>query len=163
MRRAESYRVCIGVIGGGECSGEGMRLAEEVGRLLAQRGAVVVTGGLGGVMDAASRGAKSADGLTVGILPGSSAADANPHVDVAIVTAMSVARNAIVVRSSRALIAIEGSYGTLSEIALALNIGVPVVSLNAWPSIPGVVAAASAADAVDKALELARRDETFTD
>lgn len=163
MRRAESYSVCIGVIGGGECSSEGMRFAEEVGKLLAQRGAVVVTGGLGGVMEAASHGAKSAGGLTVGILPGSSAADANPHVDVAIVTAMSVARNAIVVRSSRALIAIEGSYGTLSEIALALNIGIPVVSLNAWPSIPGVVPATSTADAVDKALELARRDGPFTD
>lgn len=158
MEGAKCRSVCIGVIGGGQCSIEGARLAEEVGRLLAQRGAVVVTGGLGGVMEAACRGAKSANGLTVGILPGQSARDANPYVDVPIVTAMSVARNAIVVRSSRALIGIEGSYGTLSEIALALNIGVPVVSLNAWPSIPGIVHASSAPEAVDRALQLARSD-----
>ncbi len=155
MSGKQSPRVCIGVIGSGDCSSEGARLAEEVGSLLARRGAVLVTGGLGGVMEAASRGAKQADGLTVGILPSSSPEDANPYVDVPIVTAMSTARNAVVVQSSRALIAIEGSYGTLSEIALALNVGTPVVSLNAWTEIPGVVRAGNPEEAVDKAFELA--------
>lgn len=157
MGPRESQTPRIGVIGGGQCSKDGARLAEEVGRMLAERGAALVTGGLGGIMEAACRGAKSANGLTIGILPGSCSRDANPYVDVPIVTAMSVARNAIVVRSSRALIGIEGSYGTLSEIALALNIGIPVVSLNSWQTIPGVVHASSPREAVDKALELAQR------
>lgn len=103
-----------------------------MGRLIAQAGAVLVSGGIGGVMEAACRGAKSGGGLTVGVLPGRDAAEANPYVDVAVVTGMGSARNAIVVRSADAVIAIDGSYGTLSEIAHALDQGKRVVSLGSW-------------------------------
>ena len=122
----------IGVIGSGDCSPQVQRLAEEVGREIAKRGAVLVCGGLGGVMEGAARGAKLAGGLTVGILPGSDACKANPYIDVVIVTGMSYARNIIVVRSSDVLIAIEGKYGTLSEIAYALQLRKPVVGINTW-------------------------------
>jgi uncharacterized protein (TIGR00725 family) len=131
-------------------------LAEEVGRELARRGCIVITGGLGGVMEAACRGAKSENGLTVGILPGFCAGDANDHVDIPIVTGLSHARNAIVIRSADAVIAINGQYGTLSEIALGLAQGTPVVGLSTW-DISGLMPAKTAAEAVDRALELIGR------
>lgn len=121
--------------------------AEAVGRELAARGAVVVCGGLGGVMEAACRGAKGGRGRTVGILPGTDRAAANAFVDVAIPTGLGEARNALVVRAADALIAVGGGYGTLSEIALALKAGKPVVGLDSW-GIDGVVAAADPAGAV---------------
>lgn len=123
----------IGVIGAGECSGEVYELARAVGRELARRGHVVVCGGLGGVMEAACRGAKEEGGITVGILPTADIRDANPWVDVAIATGMGEARNVIVVHSSEGLIAISGGYGTLSELAIALKVGKPVVSLRSFP------------------------------
>jgi len=107
-------KLFIAVIGGSECSPEEAKMAEEVGRELALRGATIVCGGLGGVMEAACRGAHSAKGITVGILPGDDREAANPHVDIPIVTGMGYARNAIVVKSAQAVIAIAGSYGTLS-------------------------------------------------
>ncbi len=148
----------ISVIGAGTCDAATSALAEQVGRELAQRGATVVCGGLGGVMEAACRGAKSAGGQTVGILPGTNAGDANPFVDVPIVTGLGEARNAIVVRSGRAVIAVGGEYGTLSEIAFALKFGIPVVGLGTWQLArdgkiaPVIVQATGAREAVEAAL-----------
>ncbi|MBI4880664.1 MAG: TIGR00725 family protein [Planctomycetes bacterium] len=138
----------VGVIGAGVCGPEDEARAEEVGRRLAEAGCAVATGGLGGVMAAASRGAKSAGGLVIGILPGATAADRNPWVDVPIVTAMGDARNAILANSAEAFIAIAGGFGTLSEIAFALKRGKRVVSLGSWRPDPAVIAAETAAQAV---------------
>ena len=107
-------------------------MAEAVGRALAERGAVVVCGGLGGVMEGACRGARAGGGLTLGILPGADRAAANEFVDVAVATGLGEARNALVVRSADALIAVGGSWGTLSEIALALRAGKRVVGIGSW-------------------------------
>jgi uncharacterized protein (TIGR00725 family) len=107
-------------------------LAEAVGRGLAEAGASVICGGMGGVMAAACRGAKSVGGLTVGVLPGVSASDANPYVDVSIVTGMGEARNLIIVRTAVAVIAVGGEFGTLSEVAFALKLGRPVIGLGTW-------------------------------
>ena len=123
-----------------------------MGRELAARGAVLVCGGLGGVMEAACRGAKDAGGRTVGILPGTDRAAANPFVDTAIPTGLGEARNALVVRAADALIAVGGGYGTLSEIALALKAGKPVVGLDSW-DIEGVVAVDGPAAAVAPVLD----------
>ena len=122
----------IGVIGDGACSPAVAEVAEEVGRRLAEQDAVIVCGGLGGVMEAACRGAKSAGGLTIGILPGDNRRHANRYVDIPIVTGMGEARNVLVVKSAQAVIAVGGMYGTLSEIALALKNGVPIVGLDTW-------------------------------
>jgi uncharacterized protein (TIGR00725 family) len=151
----------IGVIGGAQCSAEEAELAEAVGRELAGRGATLVCGGLGGVMEAACRGAKSAGGTTVGVLPGEDRNTANPYVDIPIVTGMGSARNVIVVRSSHAVIAVDGSYGTLSEIAFALNGRIPVIGLNTWSfsqdqeADDSIIRAEGAGDAVNKALAAA--------
>jgi uncharacterized protein (TIGR00725 family) len=153
--------VFVAVVGGGTCSAEDARLAEAVGRGLASRGAVVVCGGLGGIMEAACRGAKSAGGLTVGILPGDDRQSANPHVDVPVVTGMGHARNAIVVKTAQAVIAMDGSYGTLSEIALALQNGIAVIGLGTWAlSLHGqadksIIQARDAEEAVEKAIAAA--------
>jgi uncharacterized protein (TIGR00725 family) len=123
-----------------------------VGRELASAGAVVVCGGLGGVMEAACRGAREAGGQTVGILPGTDRAAANAFVDIAIPTGLGEARNALVVRAADALIAVGGGYGTLSEIALALKAGKRVVGLDSW-DIDGVVAVADPVAAVAAVLD----------
>jgi hypothetical protein len=144
----------VAVIGAREPSADHVSMAEEVGRALAQRGAVVVTGGLGGVMAAASRGAASAGGLTVGILPGLERHEANEWVQVALPTGMGELRNGLVVRTVDAVIAVGGAYGTLSEIALALATGVPVVGLNTW-QIDRVESVDSVPEAVTRVLALA--------
>jgi uncharacterized protein (TIGR00725 family) len=141
----------VAVVGPGDASPEQETVAEEVGRLLARRGAVVVCGGLGGVMEAACRGARSEGGTAVGILPGPDRGAANPHVSVAVATGLGEARNALVVRAADALIAVGGAYGTLSEIALALKAGKPVIGLGTW-EIEGVAAADGPQAAVDMAL-----------
>jgi uncharacterized protein (TIGR00725 family) len=151
----------VAVVGDGRCSAEVAALAEAVGRELAQRGAVLVCGGLGGVMEAACRGARAAGGLTIGILPGTLRRDANPYVDIPIVTGMGEARNVLVVQSSQAVIAVHGEYGTLSEIAHALKLGIPVVGLSTWELAKGgqarqaIVRAHTPQEAVQKALSLA--------
>jgi uncharacterized protein (TIGR00725 family) len=122
----------VAVVGGGAAEAGERALAEQVGRLLAERDAVVVCGGRGGVMEAACRGAASAGGTSVGILPGGSRADANPHVTVAIPTGLGEARNVLVVRAADAVIAIGGEFGTLSEIAFALRARKRVVGLATW-------------------------------
>src|SRR5581483_3976079 len=128
---AQPYVAVVGP-GEGAAAPDQLEAAEEVGRLLAAAGAVVVCGGLGGAMEAACRGAKSAGGTTLGILPGRDRAGANRFVDLAVATGLGEARNALVVRAADALVAVGGGYGTLSEIALALKAGTPVVGLGTW-------------------------------
>ncbi|MBM3314809.1 TIGR00725 family protein [candidate division WOR-3 bacterium] len=137
----------VGVIGASECDAELARLAEEVGRGIAQAGAVLVCGGMGGVMEAACRGAKQAGGLTVGILPGPDRAGANACVDVAIASGIGEARNLAIIRTADVLIAVGGSYGTLSEIGFALRMGKRVVGLKTW-DIEGIVKTVSPAAAL---------------
>jgi uncharacterized protein (TIGR00725 family) len=122
----------VSVAGSGQATPEEISVAEETGRLLAQRGAVLICGGLGGVMEAACRGASSAGGITIGILPGSNPQSANQYVLIPIATGLGEARNALVATASDALIAIGGKLGTLSEIALAMRSGIPVVGLDTW-------------------------------
>jgi uncharacterized protein (TIGR00725 family) len=143
----------IGVIGAGSATFRGLQLAEQVGRLLAEQGAVVVCGGLGGVMEAACRGAAEVGGETLGILPGDTAEQANRYVTLPVTTNLGHARNVVIVQTAQALIAVEGEYGTLSEIAIGLKLGRPVIALESWPGIPGVVYAASPAEAVALALK----------
>ncbi len=153
----------LAVIGSASCDVETAALAEQVGREIARRGAVLICGGREGVMEAACRGARSAGGTTVGILPGTDRAEANPYVDIPIVTGLGEARNALVVRSADAVIAVHGGYGTLSEIALALKMGRPVVGLGTWQLRPpgqaesGLVTANDPAEAVQKASALVHR------
>jgi uncharacterized protein (TIGR00725 family) len=150
----------IAVVGGGTCTSEEAAWATGVGGLLAKSGAVLICGGLGGVMEAAARGAKEAGGLTIGILPGSNPADANASIDVAIPTGMGEMRNALLVRAARAVIAIGGGWGTLSEIALAQRIGTPVVGLHdAFGSIADLPRVERPEEAVRWALEQAERAE----
>jgi hypothetical protein len=122
----------VAVVGPGEASPEELHAAEEVGAGLAAAGAVVVTGGLGGVMEAACRGARSRRGRTLGILPGDDRDDANGWVEIAVATGLGELRNGLVVRAADAVVAIGGGHGTLSEIALALKLGRPVVGLGTW-------------------------------
>ena len=150
----------VAVVGGGKCSGAEAEWAAAVGRLVAEGGAVLVCGGLGGVMEAAARGAKQAGGLTIGILPGSDPGAANPHIDVAIATGMGEMRNALIVRAASAVIAIGGGWGTLSEIALARRIETPVVGLHdAFVPTVAIPRVEQPEQAVQWALEQARRRE----
>jgi uncharacterized protein (TIGR00725 family) len=157
----------ITVIGDSSCSPEEVKLAETVGELLAQRGVIVICGGLGGVMEAVCRGAKSKGGLTVGILPGQDPSTANPWVDIPVVTGIGEARNVAVVKSARAVIAIGGGYGTLSEIAYALKNKIPVIGLNTLSlshngrGDDSIIRVQSAAEAVDKAISLAKRRKNY--
>ena len=150
----------VAVVGASRCTPQEAEIAEAVGRELARRGAILICGGRGGVMEAACRGAKAGGGRTVGILPGTSRHQANPYVDIPIVTGLGEARNLIIVRSADAVIAVGGEYGTLSEIAFALKLGVPVVGLGTWElskggqSVEAIVRAASPVEAVERALEL---------
>jgi uncharacterized protein (TIGR00725 family) len=157
----------IAVIGDSSCSPEEAKLAESVGELLAQRGATIVCGGLGGVMEAVCRGAKSKGGLTVGILPGEDSSMANSWVDIPVVTGIGKARNVAVVKSAQAVIAIGGGYGTLSEIAYALKSNIPVIGLNTWSlsrngrEDDSVIRVQSATEAVGKAISLAKRRKNY--
>jgi uncharacterized protein (TIGR00725 family) len=156
---SDKRKKIIAVIGAGEPSAEEARLAEEVGRELARQGAILVCGGLGGVMEAACKGASLEGGITVGILPGDSPRTANPYVQIPIVTGMGYARNIAVVKTARAVIAVGGSYGTLSEIAHALQNGIPVIGLNTWSlsrngkKDNSIILADNPTDAVNKALK----------
>lgn len=155
----ERGRPYIAVIGAGDCGDDDPTalLAEAVGRLVAQAGGVLVCGGLGGVMAAACRGAKSVGGTTVGLLPGSDRRGANEWVDVVLATGLGEARNVLVVRAADAVIAIGGEYGTLSELAFALKIGVPVVGIGTWQLARGgsPVSAFAEATSADDAVGLA--------
>lgn len=148
----------IAVIGGSHCSPEDYSIAEEVGKLLARKNVTVICGGMFGVMEAVCKGANEAGGVTIGILPGDNPADANKYVTIPIVTGMGIARNIIIVRSAAACIAINGKYGTLSEIAYALQLGKPVVTLNSWDEIPGTTPSSSAEDAVNLAISIIQNE-----
>lgn len=164
--KASHRPLIISVIGGGFPPPEALRQAEEVGRELAKRGIVVVCGGLTGVMEAVCKGAKEEGGLTIGILPDDGPDNANPYVDIPVCTGLSYARNILVVKTGRAIIAIDGSYGTMSEIGHALAEKMPVIGLDTWSfSINGnhdeaIIRAKDPVDAVEKAIEAAKaRDE----
>jgi uncharacterized protein (TIGR00725 family) len=147
-------RPYVAVIGPSVATDEEAARAEEIGRMLAAEGAVVVCGGLGGVMEAVSRGATGAGGTVLGILPGADRSEANEHVTVVLATGMGEMRNTLVVRAADTVIAVGGAYGTLSEIAFALRTGVPVIGIGSW-DLDDVIDAPDAEAAVALALELA--------
>jgi uncharacterized protein (TIGR00725 family) len=144
----------VGVIGGSEVSPALYAAAEAIGREIAAQGAVIVTGGLTGVMEAAAKGAKAAGGLTIGILPGLSPNDANPYIDLPIATGFGEARNIIIVRTADVLIAVGGGYGTLAEIAFALRLRKPVIGLDTWPVADSIVRVQTPHEAITAALAL---------
>lgn len=153
----------IAVVGPSAGTPAELAIGEAVGRRIAEEGAVLVCGGMGGVMEAAAGGCADAGGRSVGILPTASRLEANPYLTVAVATGMGEGRNAIVVRTADAVIAVHGEWGTLSEIALALKMGKPVVGIGTWElakdgePVDAVVRATDPDDAVAKALRLARR------
>lgn len=153
----------IAVVGPSAGSPTELALGEAVGRRIAEAGGVLVCGGMGGVMESAASGCADAGGRSVGILPGDSRLEANPYLTVAVATGMGEGRNAIVVRSADVVIAVHGEFGTLSEIALALKMGKPVVGIGTWElgkegrPVEAIIPATDPSDAVAKALRLARR------
>jgi len=158
-------KIRIGVIGGSDASFDTLKEAEETGRLIAEKGCIIVTGGLGGVMEAASRGAQAADGAIIGILPGKDSNEANDYVDIAIPTGLGWTRNVLVILNSDALIAIDGAYGTLSEISYALLYKKPVFGLKTWNlsktdklTGEGVISCLNPREAVEKAVKAAHSD-----
>jgi uncharacterized protein (TIGR00725 family) len=146
----------VAVVGPGDATPAQAEAAQALGRALAIAGAIVVCGGLGGVMAAACRGAVGAGGITIGILPGSDRAAANEWVRIALPTGLGELRNGLLVRSADVVVAVGGAYGTLSEIALALKTGVPVIGLGTW-EIDGIEQVTSPDEAVRRALALATR------
>ncbi len=144
----------IGVVGAARCSSETAEMARRVGKYIADKRAILVCGGLDGVMKAAAKGAKEGGGLTIGILPGTLDTEANPYIDIPILTGLGHARNVLVVQSSHAVIAVKGNYGTLSEIAVALKSCIPVVGLNTWNIDDRVHLAYDPKDAVETAFSL---------
>lgn len=158
--------VQIAVVGASEPEADLVPLAEEVGRRLAEAGAILVCGGLGGVMEAACRGAQAAGGLTVGLLPGVDPEAGNRFVELALPTGLGDGRDALVARAGEAVIAVGGAYGTLGEVAIALKAGTPVVGLETWEiarrglETDPIERAGSAAEAVERALEHARLART---
>lgn len=150
----------IAVIGSGDCSPEEAGLAEEVGRELARNNVILICGGLGGVMETACKGASAEGGVTIGILPGDIRQTANHYVQIPIITGLGEARNVIVVKSAQAVIAIGGSFGTLSEISHARQNKIPVIGLNTWELARNgrpdnsIITAQTPAEAVNKALGL---------
>ena len=157
-RDGQAVGTTIAVVGAGACDDALAELAEHVGSLLAAAGAVVVCGGLGGVMHAVCRGAQARGGTTVGILPGADRDVANPYVDIVLPTGMGEARNILVVRAGQALLAIGGGFGTLSELAFARKLGVPVVGLHTWrlPDDEGITHETTAEAAAARVLAAAR-------
>jgi uncharacterized protein (TIGR00725 family) len=151
-------RTQIGVIGGRVVDANVLTLAEEVGRELAKRDAILVCGGMGGVMEAACRGAKIEGGTTVGILPVSSADEGNAYLDVVVPSGLGVARNAVIINACHGVIAVGGKYGTLSEIAFALHNEIPVVSLASWEVNENVIKATTAEEAVEKLFKMLKRN-----
>ena len=144
----------LGVIGAGTVSAAGYESARRVGQLLAEAGVILVCGGYGGVMEAACRGCQEKGGIALGILPGASRHEANPYVSIPVVTDMGHARNVIIAHTAEVLIAVEGEYGTLSEIAVALKLRRPVIALGRWQNIDGVLKASTPEEAVGLALEI---------
>ncbi len=147
----------IAVVGGSDCSEQEKKLARQVGAEIVKKGGIVICGGGSGVMEAASAGAREAGGTVIGILPGDSNREGNPHLSFAVSTGLGEARNVVIVKTADAVIAVGGEYGTLSEIALALKMDKPVVGLKSWSLNPPrelqkkIITAETAAQAVEKA------------
>ena len=150
----------VSVVGSAVCTPAQAETAEEIGRLLAERGAILICGGRGGVMEAACRGAQRAGGLTIGILPGTDHQEGNPYLTVALPTGLGNARNALVAIMGQAVIAIGGGYGTLSEIGIALKQGRRVIGLDTWVAVKsdGDKAAIETAQDPEEAVALALSD-----
>ncbi len=139
----------IAVIGGRRVKKGLLLMAEDVGRLIAERGAVLLCGGLGGIMEASAKGAKDAGGLPLGVLPQDDKGHANPFIDIPVATGLGIGRNVIIARTADAFVAIGGQYGTLSEIAFSLQLKKPVIGIETW-DIDGVIRAETPEDAVRK-------------
>jgi uncharacterized protein (TIGR00725 family) len=148
--------IIIAVIGGSQPDEESLKIAEQVGKLIAERQAILITGGMGGIMLAASKGAHEANGLVIGVLPGSDRNEANKYVDIPIVTGVGEARNSIITRTCDCAIAINGSYGTLSEIAYCMIYKKPVIGINTWKIDAPIIEAKTAQEAVEYALKKVR-------
>ena len=154
-------KTIIAIIGGCECTEVDAKDAETIGKELARRGITLICGGLGGVMEAACRGAASEGGITIGILPGENTKSANPYVKIPIATGLGEARNVLIVKTAQAVIAVGGEFGTLSEIALALKSNKPVIGLRTWSlhkkghEVKSIIKAKDPIDAVEKAIKLA--------
>jgi uncharacterized protein (TIGR00725 family) len=146
-------KVIIAVIGGSQPDKESLEIAEQVGKLIAQKNAILITGGMGGIMLAASKGAHEANGLVIGILPGIDKNNANKYVDIPIVTGVGEARNSIITRTCDCAIAIDGSYGTLSEIAYCMIYKKVVIGINTWKIDAPIIEAKTAQEAVDHAMK----------
>jgi len=147
----------IGVIGAGECLDAAYQLARNIGFEIGKRGWVLICGGLGGVMEGAAKGCSEADGMTVGILPGLNKESANPYINIPISAGLGEGRNLLVVRASDVVISISGGYGTLSEIALALKIGKPVIGIDTWKDIKGVHYVSDHHEAIQKVVQLLKK------
>ncbi len=145
--------VQVGIIGSGSCDEKLFSIAERIGEILAEKGCVIINGGLGGIMEASAKGASRKGGIVVGVLPTADKSRANSYVSVAIATNMGHARNMIIVHSSDALIAVGGGYGTVSEMAIALKEGRRVVAIEPPVVLPGLILAKSPEEAVEKVLE----------
>ena len=145
---AKYNKVVIGVIGGHGCNAKVEQLAHKIGENIAKVEAKLVCGGLSGVMEAVAKGAKSAGGTTIGIIPGEDKAEANPYIDIVIPTGLGFARNTLVVRTADVIIALPGEYGTLSEIAFALVLKKKVINLSNW-DIPGTIKVKTVEEAID--------------
>ncbi len=152
-------KIIIGVIGSSRCSSSIAEVAYIVGKEIAKKGAILICGGMGGVMEAACKGAKEMKGMTIGVLPGDNKETANAYVDIPITTGMQEARNVIIVRSSDAVIAIAGKYGTLSELAFALRFDVPVVGIATWNIDIPILKAKNPKQAVDMALSAIKKTQ----
>jgi len=142
----------IGVIGGNRCTKEVEQLAQKLGKNLVKVVDFLVCGGLDGVMEAVCRGFREEGGVTIGIIPSYEKRDANEYVDIVIPSGLGIARNVLVVKTSDVIIALPGEYGTLSEIAYALQFGIPVISLRSW-DIPGVIKVETIEEAIKEAKE----------
>ena len=144
----------IGVIGASSAEAIDENIAYEIGQEIALKGYILLCGGMGGIMEAACRGAKLNNGTTVGILPGENSSDANMYIDIPIVTGLSHARNIIIIRSCDVIIAVGGEFGTLSEIAFALKLNKPLIGINTWNVSESIIKVYSAKQAVARAVEL---------
>jgi len=145
----------IGVIGPGRCSGKVKKTAEIIGQAIAAAGATLVCGGLGGVMEAAAKGAKAEDGKTIGIIPSDQKKDANKYIDIVIPSGIGEARNLLIIRTADAVIALPGMFGTLSEMAFCLKTKTPLVSLQAWDISDKIIRVDDPIKAVNEAIKLA--------
>jgi len=144
----------VGVIGGGECTDSMYKTAQNLGFEIGKKGWILVCGGLGGIMEAAAKGCAEAGGMTLGILPGSQRNSANPYIRIALPTGLEEGRNLLVVRTSDVLVSIGGGYGTLSEIALALKAGKPVIGLETWEHIQGIQYVSHPDEVIEKINEI---------